>query len=1169
MKKTLKRAFVLTAMVGFALPLVNLTLAQAAKPADTLPRYAIRVELDPARHFIKGTTEISLTEVPENLEFVLSQALRITALAVNGRPAKFAPLDTSGEAKNVTYRVTLPTAISRRGLKLTVSYAGEIYDPITNPEKGTFVIGGRTTGMISDEGVYLDDATGWYPKIAGNTALYTVEASAPPGWVVIAQGDTVDSRQTSTGTVFRFTSDVPFDGMALVAGKYTITERKKGGILLRAVFFPDEQPLADLFLNHLEEYLDQYQDLFGFYPYQRFDIVENFFTTGYAFPTFTLLGKDVIKMGERALQPGYLDHEFVHSWFGNYLYFKPGTGNWVEGLTTYFANYYAREQEGPEAARAYRFGQMLRYSVRVSPQNDYPLRNFEGKHEDFENDIGYGKASMFFHLLRRMMGEDVFLIMLRDMIHHYGGKFVDWNDFRKEMEPILRADLTRYFTDWLDHPGIPDLRLVDPQVQPDTDGGFILSGKILQTGHAYSLNVPLRIHLRQGGFIDRSVWIDSPETSFRLKIDQMPERLELDPDFHIFRRIPSAEVPGNLNAALGTGNLLVLVPENPGAYQPLIDRLKNLPGVVVETAVAGRQLPNQSFFLIGRYDQNPLTAAWGRLFQDVLQPTPDGVKVMGTLYNDPHHAVMVWVKHPDAAGQYAGIYWGNSDDALARAAYLLYYGWDSSVVFNQGSPVFRWTPMTDYPSWSKKVDPAFLPPSESRLRGVAEFLARPESKGRRAGTPESDKIASFLAEAFKAAGLKPLASLDPDADYLQPFSIEIIDLNPQTATFVRQPSPKKGETIDYWPLITSPEGSYRWSQWVAISGIEDLADKTLPEGDFAVWIPAEKATGWTLADWYVLTEHLRLAGCVALVIVGDPSGVPGIPPPYFDYPSRPAPWPQIKPPEGSPRLSHQVEPLMRHAKNQANLLIPAQKLTIPILVVSPTEFAAKRLTSGRNWTLTLKFSRQEIKTANVVGYLPATEKTDADQWLVIGAHYDHLGTTQDGVVLPGAVDNAAGVAALAETASLLSVSPFPRKINVVFVAFSGEEWGLRGSQAFVQSLHEGIRVPYMINVDAVGGREVPEVYLIGASRFEGLAHLAEYWLNKHGLSPGKNIDQFALRAGSDFWPFLEAGIPVLGIFDADYKMMDQPEDNLSAIHFPKLAKISSFLVSFLYDLSSR
>jgi hypothetical protein len=71
-------------------------------------------------------------------------------------------------------------------------------------------------------------------------------------------------------------------------------------------------------------------------------------------PTYTLLGPHVTKGGHSALWPGYLDHEIVHSWWGNYVYYKGAWGNWCEGLTTYYANYYTKERKNPEEARLHR-----------------------------------------------------------------------------------------------------------------------------------------------------------------------------------------------------------------------------------------------------------------------------------------------------------------------------------------------------------------------------------------------------------------------------------------------------------------------------------------------------------------------------------------------------------------------------------------------------------------------------------------------------------------------------------------------------------------------------------------------------------------------------------------------------------------------------------------------
>src|SRR5207253_10363259 len=85
-------------------------------------------------------------------------------------------------------------------------------------------------------------------------------------------------------------------------------------------------------------------------------------------------------------------HEIVHSWLGNYV-FNDGGGNWVEGLTTYLANYYWHELQGDLAkARAERRLMLLTYAVYVPPEKDYPLARFTQKSNQLDSAIGYSKA---------------------------------------------------------------------------------------------------------------------------------------------------------------------------------------------------------------------------------------------------------------------------------------------------------------------------------------------------------------------------------------------------------------------------------------------------------------------------------------------------------------------------------------------------------------------------------------------------------------------------------------------------------------------------------------------------------------------------------------------------------------------------------------------------------
>jgi hypothetical protein len=81
-----------------------------------------------------------------------------------------------------------------------------------------------------------------------------------------------------------------------------------------------------------------YEDMLGPYPFRRFAVVENILPTGYGMPTFTLLGRQVLKLP--FIPETSLGHEILHSWFGNSVYVDYAKGNWSEGLTSYLADHY-------------------------------------------------------------------------------------------------------------------------------------------------------------------------------------------------------------------------------------------------------------------------------------------------------------------------------------------------------------------------------------------------------------------------------------------------------------------------------------------------------------------------------------------------------------------------------------------------------------------------------------------------------------------------------------------------------------------------------------------------------------------------------------------------------------------------------------------------------------
>jgi len=197
-----------------------------------------------------------------------------------------------------------------------------------------------------------------------------------------------------------------------------------------------------------------------------------------------------------------------------------------------------------------------------------------------------------------------------------------------------------------------------------------------------------------------------------------------------------------------------------------------------------------------------------------------------------------------------------------------------------------------------------------------------------------------------------------------------------------------------------------------------------------------------------------------------------------------------------------------------------------------------------------------VKTNNVIGVLPGAGAL-ADEYVVVGAHFDHLGHGGQGSFKPdvsaihnGADDNASGVAGMLCAAMELASSE-PRKgdrRSIVFVAFSAEEIGLGGSAWFVDHLPSGkiTDVAAMINLDMVGRMKDNKLNVLGADSSTAWDALV--------ATANKSAPSVTVNAGgdgygpSDHSSFYAAGVPVVHLFTGAHEQYHAPEDDASLLN---------------------
>lgn len=204
------------------------------------------------------------------------------------------------------------------------------------------------------------------------------------------------------------------------------------------------------------------------------------------------------------------------------------------------------------------------------------------------------------------------------------------------------------------------------------------------------------------------------------------------------------------------------------------------------------------------------------------------------------------------------------------------------------------------------------------------------------------------------------------------------------------------------------------------------------------------------------------------------------------------------------------------------------------------------------------------QASNIVGYIRGSAAPR--QYLVVSAHYDHLGV-QDGQVYPGADDNASGVAAMLAIAA--QFKRHPPLHTIVFAAFDAEELGLRGSRAFLAALpfpQDGLRMN--LNLDMLAHNDSNQIFVAGTHRYGFLAPYVAQAAGRSTLQVLPGHDRPQLIAGlvedwtdsSDHGPFHQAGIPFLYFGVADHPDHHRPSDTFEHINQPFFGKVAALVV---------
>ncbi len=480
-------------------------------------------------------------------------------------------------------------------------------------------------------------------------------------------------------------------------------------------------------------------------------------------------------------------------------------------------------------------------------------------------------------------------------------------------------------------------------------------------------------------------------------------------------------------------------------------------------------------------------------------------------------------------------------------------------------------------------------PASARLRTDVAFLADDAQEGRAPGTKGIEAAADYIAAAFRDAGLKPAQGAD---GYFQPFTIGgNARLRTPLALSLVGPEDKtlKAEAkVDFTPLAIGTGGKLDGVEVVfagyGITAKDD--DKKLDYDDYAgldvkgkaVLIlrrepqqededsPFDGKRTTTFATFRHKATNAFQHGAAAVLLVNDAAGLKDDKDELLGFAA------------AGPELNSNIPFLMLSRAFADKLLADAGQPSLKDLEAQIDADLKPRSKPLDGWKADAEvvIERKPVETKNVVGVLEGAGPL-ADETIVIGAHYDHLGhggllsgslafLSKD--IHNGADDNASGTALVIELARRLAkrADPLPRR--VVFIAFSGEERGLLGSAHYVEHpLYPLKSTAMMFNFDMVGRlNEQKELTVYGTGTTPGIDTLVDALGKSSGFVIKKIADGFG---PSDHQSFYVKDIPVLFAFTGTHRDYHRPSDDTERINFPGMERIADFSEMLVLDLARR
>ena len=463
-----------------------------------------------------------------------------------------------------------------------------------------------------------------------------------------------------------------------------------------------------------------------------------------------------------------------------------------------------------------------------------------------------------------------------------------------------------------------------------------------------------------------------------------------------------------------------------------------------------------------------------------------------------------------------------------------------------------------------QLSPEILIETKS-IRTNLEFLASDELEGREAGTNGEKLSAIFIASELKKNNVKPFYN-----DYLQEYDLYSISADSQSQIGIINskgvktnltcfkdfiPDRRSSVSLDgYFKLvfagfgINAPEYNYNDFENINVSGKILVVADGEPYKNDSTYFEGEKESDYSKTSYKV--SLAKSLGAVGIISISSNY--------YLNN------WERVSAYSKGEAVSfpkRKREELLRLVFNEESIALLLQNVKYSYTDIKNLIFENQSLPVfelEKDIEIKIKMNEGIKKSYNIVGIIEGSDSLKRNEFVAIGAHYDHVGVI-DGKVFNGADDNGSGTTALLEIAKAFSKTRLnERSILVVF--HGAEEKGLLGSEYFTNNFSSVENIIAHINMDMVGREHIDTIFSVGSGKlskqFQELveevnSQTVNFVFNYQFDDP---LDKHRIYYRSDHYNYAKHNIPVVFFYDNMFEDYHKHSDEIDKINFEKIRK---------------